>query len=341
MEETRKEVTGKTFHLRVRNHASAISGRNLYTKEEDQAIKQYVDQFLQVSSDTCSLAGNKLWQEMEEKKVTNRTWRSMRDRYLKYIRQKPGCTVKPSEDEPDSSGSSFGPSRKRQLKVQNVTDDDNCPSSSTLMYKSRKNFARCNSPSYGNISSTSSEILKRPEPAFTSSKEKKITNSGHTVETLDSDIGGKYSSEDDNEDKLSEFDEKILNLAESDSESDTEYSTDEIETRPSNSGMKAVADCLTPDQIAVLECVHVLRCRRKATLAEIFYTLFCTSGSLEGAMTYLEGGEAENVWTFEDDKILLSTGEQAITELIESRGIQAVENRISFLETSSDSGGDT
>ena len=43
--------------------------RNLYTKEEDQAIKQYVDQFLQVSSDTCSLAGNKLWQEMEEKKV--------------------------------------------------------------------------------------------------------------------------------------------------------------------------------------------------------------------------------------------------------------------------------
>lgn len=125
------------------------------------------------------------------------------------------------------------------MKVQDVTDDDNCPSSSTLMYKSRKNFARCNSPSYGNISSTSSEILKRPEPAFTSSKEKKITNSGHTVETRDSDIGRKYSSEDDNEDKLSEFDEKILNLAESDSESDTEYSTDEIETRPSNSGMKA------------------------------------------------------------------------------------------------------
>lgn len=31
----------------------------------------------------------------------------MRDRYLKYIRQKPGCTVKPSEDEPDSSGKAF------------------------------------------------------------------------------------------------------------------------------------------------------------------------------------------------------------------------------------------
>ncbi|XP_031575165.1 telomeric repeat-binding factor 2-interacting protein 1-like isoform X2 [Actinia tenebrosa] len=71
------------IHITVKTEA-AQNGRMKYSPEEDQAILDYIRKF---EGQDVKLSGNKIWQEMENKKVTCRRWQSMRSRYLSFLRQ--------------------------------------------------------------------------------------------------------------------------------------------------------------------------------------------------------------------------------------------------------------
>ena len=65
--------------------------RRPYSQEEDGAILRYIAKFR--SEDGCGkilkIGGTKLWKEMEKKVITNHSWQSMKDRYLKHIQHCP------------------------------------------------------------------------------------------------------------------------------------------------------------------------------------------------------------------------------------------------------------
>ncbi|XP_034022100.1 telomeric repeat-binding factor 2-interacting protein 1 isoform X2 [Thalassophryne amazonica] len=64
------------------SNPNSLGGRVFYTAEEDAAILSYV------VKDKSRAGGIHLWQEMEEKKVTTRSWQSMKARYQKHLRYK-------------------------------------------------------------------------------------------------------------------------------------------------------------------------------------------------------------------------------------------------------------
>ncbi|KAM3620649.1 uncharacterized protein V6R79_000015 [Siganus canaliculatus] len=59
-----------------------LSGRVAYTAEEDAAILSYV------SKHKSETGGNRLWQDMEKKRVTNHSWQSMKYRYRVRLAKK-------------------------------------------------------------------------------------------------------------------------------------------------------------------------------------------------------------------------------------------------------------
>ena len=60
--------------------------RKLYSKEEDRKIIKYIE--IHKTSDVF-LKGNVFWKELQNSDVLpNRTWHSLRDRYLKYLKSK-------------------------------------------------------------------------------------------------------------------------------------------------------------------------------------------------------------------------------------------------------------
>ncbi|XP_012686177.2 telomeric repeat-binding factor 2-interacting protein 1 [Clupea harengus] len=58
-------------------------GRMSYTAAEDEAILNYV------SERRTEARGNGVWQLMEKLKITSHSWQSMKDRYLKHLRDRP------------------------------------------------------------------------------------------------------------------------------------------------------------------------------------------------------------------------------------------------------------
>lgn len=69
---------------------------------------------------------------------------------------------------------------------------------------------------------------------------------------------------------------------------------------------------------------------KKLTVPQIIHTLLVSSGDLGHAENYLKDGKEQ--WTSQEDKILLSKDKTGITSLAKKRGLQAVMDRINFIE---------
>ncbi|XP_033111006.1 telomeric repeat-binding factor 2-interacting protein 1-like [Anneissia japonica] len=57
--------------------------RNAYTVEEDNVILMYV-----AEHQGLLVGGNRIWKQMEDTKITIHTWQSMKDRYLKKLKDR-------------------------------------------------------------------------------------------------------------------------------------------------------------------------------------------------------------------------------------------------------------
>uniref|UniRef100_A0A8C6VW34 Telomeric repeat-binding factor 2-interacting protein 1 n=3 Tax=Nothobranchius furzeri TaxID=105023 RepID=A0A8C6VW34_NOTFU len=79
--------------------AKASPGRMTFTPEEDAAIFHYVSKRMKMTG------GNRLWLEMEEKRVTNHSWQSMKDRHKRLLkrRQSKDLEVKATEDDDETA----------------------------------------------------------------------------------------------------------------------------------------------------------------------------------------------------------------------------------------------
>ncbi|XP_053725364.1 telomeric repeat-binding factor 2-interacting protein 1 isoform X2 [Synchiropus splendidus] len=60
-------------------------GRVRYTPEEDAAILKFLRQYQGVKT-----RGNRIWQQMEEQRLTSHPWQSMKDRYIRHISKQEG-----------------------------------------------------------------------------------------------------------------------------------------------------------------------------------------------------------------------------------------------------------
>ncbi|XP_073911727.1 telomeric repeat-binding factor 2-interacting protein 1 [Castor canadensis] len=60
-----------------------LTGRIAFTEADDMAILTYVREHARSSS---SVTGNALWKAMEKSSLTQHSWQSMKDRYLKHLR---------------------------------------------------------------------------------------------------------------------------------------------------------------------------------------------------------------------------------------------------------------
>lgn len=208
MEEDPEQVPDTTS-VNVQSRRTATLGRNHYTAEEDQAIRQYVEQYQQFIDEfgrSYALSGNKIWKKMERQKVTNRTWMSMRDRYLRHIRQSPASLR--SESEPDSSGFIHTLSKMRNSvreELEPTPDDENNPSSSThgynLLTPPKRRHEPDNNCSVDNTSSSSPHLVA-PKRAGSASV------MVHCIPVSDSE-----EIDDDDDNIMSQFDEDILKLA--------------------------------------------------------------------------------------------------------------------------------
>lgn len=58
-------------------------GRMAYTASEDEAILGYISERL------TEARGNTVWQQMEKLKLTSHSWQSMKDRYLRHLKNRP------------------------------------------------------------------------------------------------------------------------------------------------------------------------------------------------------------------------------------------------------------
>lgn len=72
---------------------------------------------------------------------------------------------------------------------------------------------------------------------------------------------------------------------------------------------------------------------KKLTVPQIIHTLLVSSGDFHHAENYLKDGKEQ--WTPQEDKILLSKDKTSITSLVKKRGLQAVMDRINFMEGTS------
>ncbi|XP_066928871.1 telomeric repeat-binding factor 2-interacting protein 1-like [Clytia hemisphaerica] len=59
--------------------------RQAYTKEEDEAIIEYVTSHQTEYGSDGSTGGNLIWKQMEEKKITSHTWQSMKSRFHSHL----------------------------------------------------------------------------------------------------------------------------------------------------------------------------------------------------------------------------------------------------------------
>lgn len=78
------DLAQKEKYLLSAGGRTAFAGTRMqYSIEEDKAIVEFVKK----CSDESALyvAGNKLWREAEKLRITNRTWQSMRERYLNFL----------------------------------------------------------------------------------------------------------------------------------------------------------------------------------------------------------------------------------------------------------------
>lgn len=78
----RLRTTQKIQTRSLRSKEGAV-GRMSYTAEEDEAILNFISKRL------TEARGNAVWQLMEKQKVTSHSWQSMKDRYLKHLRDRP------------------------------------------------------------------------------------------------------------------------------------------------------------------------------------------------------------------------------------------------------------
>ena len=65
--------------------ADKTTTRLPYTAQEDDAIRNHISKHAHNEGERGSVGGNVIWKEMETKKVTPHSWRSMKDRYIKHI----------------------------------------------------------------------------------------------------------------------------------------------------------------------------------------------------------------------------------------------------------------
>ena len=72
-----------------------------YTQSEDMSILKYVERY---GRGRCK--GKNLWVDMEMKKVTARSWQSMRDRYLQHLRNEQNLKEEDDDEEPQCGSTS-------------------------------------------------------------------------------------------------------------------------------------------------------------------------------------------------------------------------------------------
>ncbi|XP_073792525.1 telomeric repeat-binding factor 2-interacting protein 1 isoform X2 [Danio rerio] len=93
------------------------SGRLGYSSEEDAAILKFIEKRQQDAK------GNLVWKEMEKRHVTEHSWQSMKDRFLKHLQQK--LADKPTKKSPiKRKPLSFTQSPLRKKKVVEISEDE-------------------------------------------------------------------------------------------------------------------------------------------------------------------------------------------------------------------------
>eukprot|EP00057_Strongylocentrotus_purpuratus_P008249 XP_011662723.1 PREDICTED: telomeric repeat-binding factor 2-interacting protein 1 isoform X2 [Strongylocentrotus purpuratus] len=101
----------------------STKGRSYYTAAEDKAILEYI------AKHPYQYCGNKTWQRMEIMKITNHSWQSMRDHFLKklegslnkYTKKREENLLMKQQTDPDSdedmSNSNDEDSNEREIKL--------------------------------------------------------------------------------------------------------------------------------------------------------------------------------------------------------------------------------
>lgn len=68
------------------------------------------------------------------------------------------------------------------------------------------------------------------------------------------------------------------------------------------------------------------------TVPQIIHGFLVSSGYLEDTVDYFQNGPGKELWTSKEDKILLSKNKDDISRLSKKRGVNAVIDRMNFME---------
>lgn len=106
--------------------------------------------------------------------------------------------------------------------------------------------------------------------------------------------------------------------------------------------MKQVEDGNSDDETAEPRCANSewivlkrilrMRSRTKATLSQIFFSLFRTNANVKHAIAFLNNKDTKHVWRKKEDEVLFRKDEKGVKRIIAKRGLQAVQERLKFLE---------
>ncbi|RXN20940.1 E3 ubiquitin-protein ligase RNF123 [Labeo rohita] len=113
------------------------NGRLVYSPEDDAAILKFMEKRQHEAK------GNTVWKEMEKRRVTNHSWQSMRDRFLKHLQHK---LVKKSPTKRKPLCFTQSPLRKKKLTENSETDTlQNSPQKPVVSDSSETQIATENS----------------------------------------------------------------------------------------------------------------------------------------------------------------------------------------------------
>ena len=99
------------------------------------------------------------------------------------------------------------------------------------------------------------------------------------------------------------------------------------------SGQRALLD-FTHSEAAVIKMITLIRCKTKASLSQVAFSLFRTNANAEKAIALLNDEDTTNAWTAQEDEILQGKDAKAVERIINERGYLAVEERLNFIAQS-------
>ncbi|XP_063284193.1 telomeric repeat-binding factor 2-interacting protein 1 [Pelobates fuscus] len=331
------------------NHQKTVTSRSLsnfrvgripFTEQEDVAILTYIRDFVPARG---TVSGVRLWQEMEEMKVVNRTWQSMKHRYKKYLVENQSSYILPesSGSHQNNVTSSVELFRKNSFRNRSIlfsSFDFLSPEKSSmenvslesspeaLRQKEGTNVSRLQgNTDHGDAQQSSTPLIGGSNELVMINKNADVTSNGDSEELHIFEIANmEFEVEDEHKVALKQSLGLKEFVMENDSISpDSLTQVDEVSSSPDLSQGESLQKAL-----------HDMMSEFKLTLCDVTQALIKNNGEVLSTKYFLQTGTRPDgypIWVRKDDLDLKKDDPTFVERLVQKYGADNVAKRMAFL----------